>query len=235
MVGATIARAQVPVYDGMTTLSGVQFPLSNNVVIGQQVHMDPGLLAANPYLTSFSFAYRSDNVGWTTPVYADVKFYLNNGSPFNGFATPSQLIYDSGVFALPNPVQSVFTNGVKLSFAWQDIFLSYNYDNAGGGALTPMNMNVALPSTFTVVYNISGLSGGDTLSLPVYYPPSVGTNYNDYWLKVGINWELVTNNAGGVSFGMQFNNSPTPTPEPSVLGLGALGMVMMAHLIKRRK
>ena len=230
---ASFARAQVAVYDGITTPSGVQFPLSNSVVVGQQVYMDPGLLAANPYLSSFSFAYYSTNVGWSGAVTADIQFFLNNGSAFNGYSTPGTLIYQTGIFSLPNPQQTFSTNGVKLTFAWQDIYL--NYDSfTGVGAATPLN-SVTLPSSFTVVYNIAGLLGGDTLALPVYYPPSVGTNYNDYWVKNGSNWELVTNTAGGVSFGLQFNNTASPTPEPSTLAMGALGMVLMAHLMKRRK
>ena len=136
-------------------------------------------------------------MSWAGSVAADIKFYLNNGSPFNGYATPSQLLYDSGQFSLVNPQSTFGTNGVRETFAWQDIYLKYNYDNAGGGAATPMDVNVALPSSFTVVYTISGLGSGDTLSLPVYYPPSVGTNYNDYWVTNGGGWALVTNTAGG--------------------------------------
>lgn len=232
---ASFARAQVAVYDGITTPSGVQFPLSNNVVVGQQVYMDPGLLAANPYLSSFSLAYYSTNVGWSGAVTADIQFYLNDSfTLFNGYATPGTLIYQTGIFSLPNPQQTFSTNGVKLTFAWEDIYLLIN-EGTGVGAQSPMATNVALPSNFTVVYNIAGLAGGDMLALPVYYPPSVGTNYNDYWVKNGSNWELVTNSAGGVSFGLQFNNTAVPTPEPSTLAMGALGMVLMAHLIKRRK
>ena len=43
---ATFARGQVPVYDGVSTPSGVQFSMVNNVIIGQEVFMDPGQLAA---------------------------------------------------------------------------------------------------------------------------------------------------------------------------------------------
>lgn len=234
VVTALFARGQVSVYDGITTPSGFQLPMANSVVIGQQVFMDPTLLAANPYLRSFSFVYYSTNVGWSALVSADIKFYLNNGSLFNGYASPSQLIYDTGLFTLANPQLAFSTNAVQLTFAWPDIYLNYNYDLAGGGAVTPMDINVALPPTFTVVYTFSGLGSGDTLSLPVYNSPSVGANYNDYWVNNG-SWALVTNTSGGVSFGAQFNNTATPAPEPSVLGLGALGMVLMAHLINKRR
>ena len=50
---ASFARGQVAVYDGITTPSGVQFPMSNSVVIGQQVYMDSTLLAANPLSVEF--------------------------------------------------------------------------------------------------------------------------------------------------------------------------------------
>lgn len=234
VVTAMFARGQVSVYDSITTPTSFQFPMSNNVVIGQQVFMDPGLLGANPFLRTFSFVYYSTNVGWSGSVMANIQFYQNSGSPFNGYATPSPLFYETGSFALANPQQAFSTNAVMLTFAWQDIYLNYNYDLAGGGAAVPMSLGMALPSTFTMVYTFSGLTGADTLSLPVYNTPVVGTNYNDYWVNNG-SWALVTNTAGGVSFGAQFNNEATPAPEPSVLGLGALGMVLMAHLINKRR
>jgi len=92
-----------------------------------------------------------------------------------------------------------------------------------------------MPADFTVVYSFQGLTGGDLIGLPSFNAPNqptVGTNNGDYWVDSGGgNWSLVTNNAGPVAFGMQFS----ATPEPSVLGLGAMGLAVMAGLIKRRK
>ena len=231
IVVAGSARGQNTVYNGLTTpvMSGggqVVFPMSNNVVIGQEITMQNDMLVHSNHLVSFTFAYYSANTSWSGPVSADVQFYYNNGPLTNGYASPGGVFYDSGFWNLALP-QDYSTNALAVTFGLSDIYSSLSL----GGALTPMDANLNLPSDFTVVFTVTGLAGGDSLALPIYTPPIVGTNYNDYWVQNGSDWSVVTNNAGPVSFGMTFQT----TPEPSVLGLGALGMVLMAQLIKRRK
>ncbi|MEI6078804.1 MAG: hypothetical protein WCS94_24735 [Verrucomicrobiota bacterium] len=85
------------------------------------------------------------------------------------------MIYDAGQFSLVNPQSTFGTNAVKDTFVWQDIYLSCNFDHAGGGAVTPMDINVALPSSFTVFYPFPDL-GVEIRSLcwSNIFPPSVG-------------------------------------------------------------
>lgn len=238
---AVVARAQFAycgqaVYDNSTTDTQYNLGLTNNQVVGGEVFMDSSQLAVSPYLTNFSFEYYSPNTSWSGTVQADIKFYLNDGTPYHGYGSPGTLFYDSGLFAISTPLSiNSGGNGVAtLTFSWMDLYLPYN-PITQDGALMNMNLNAALPQDFTVVYSFSGLAGGDQIGLEVFNPPTVGTNYGDYWIMNGSSWELVTNNAGGVAVGSQFINSPEPAPEPSVLGLGAMGMVLMAQLIRRRK
>jgi len=66
--------------------------------------------------------------------------------------------------------------------------------------------------TFTVTF--SGLTGDQTVDLPVFDPPSVGTNYGDYWFDLSGNWELLTNSSGAqIAFNSEFQGQPSPTPE----------------------
>src|SRR6266851_219171 len=56
------------------------------------------------YLTNFSFEYYGTNtaspgnVTFAGSVQARIRFYQNDGAPFNGYATPGSVIYDSGWF-----------------------------------------------------------------------------------------------------------------------------------------
>lgn len=231
IVVAGLARGQNTVYNGLTTPvssggSQVVFPMSNSVAIGQEITMQNDMLVQSNHLVSFTFAYYSTNTSWSGPVSGDIQFYYNNGPLTNGYASPGGIFYDSGFWNLALP-QSYSTNALAVTFGLSDIYSSLSL----GGALIPMGANLGLPSDFTVVFTVTGLASGDSLALPIYTPPTVGTNYTDYWVQNGSSWSVVTNNASPVSFGMTFET----TPEPSVLGLGALGMVLMAQLIRRRK
>src|SRR5574340_1842514 len=59
------------------------------------------LASTERYLTNFSFEYwgTSSGASFAGPVEARVRFYQNDGAPFNGYATPGSLFYDSGWFS----------------------------------------------------------------------------------------------------------------------------------------
>jgi hypothetical protein len=228
IVAAGSARAGY-IYDNSSNDSGYRLMLTNSQVVGQEIYPNSASLAAFPYLTGFSFEYFSTNMGWSGTVQADVKFYLNNGTPFNGFNTPGTSFFDSGWFNLVNPEFATGGSVLGWSFSSADLY-------SGGGAVLPLNYNLAMPSDFTVVFTLQGLSGADQVGLAVFNPPATGTNYGDYWMKDNANqWELVTNNVTTIGLGMQFNGSATPAPEPSVLALGALGALLLARVAKRRQ
>jgi len=214
------------VYDNTTIDTGWLLMLTNNQVVGGEIF--PDNLGAYPSLTDFSFEYYSPTYNWSGSVSADIKFYRNDGVTYSGYPTPGTLFYDTGWFDVLNPLAwtSGTSNRMTLAFGPSDLYTI-------GNPLVAMNPAVALPSDFTVVYQFDGLTNGNMLGLPVFEPPAVGTNYGDYWVKDTFNnWELVTNIAGPVAFGQQFIGD---VPEPSMLGLGALGAMLLGGLFKRRK
>lgn len=203
------------------------FSFPNNQQIGEQIWLGTG--ATPEYLTNFSFEYYSPDPSWSGTVTADVKFYQNDGTPpFNGYATPGTLFYDSGAIPFPNPLDFTggTTNGMIAIFGLSDL-----QSPPGGYVLDP---NMPLPSTFTFTITFSGLTGTESVALPYFNPPTVGANAGDYWFDASGTWQLLTNPVT-VGFGADFNGSPQPTPEPSVICLSALGGAALMAMIRRRQ
>ena len=227
LAGNVGVRADV-LYENTTTPLGYSLIFPNNQQIGQEIWL--GTLQPE-YLTNFSIQYYSPDTSWSGTVTADIKFYMNDGPPTNGYPTPGTPFYDSGAIAFPNPITY---NGSVLSNALWAIFdLSDLQYPPGGMVLDP---NMVLPTNFTFTITFSGLTGGEMVGLPVYKPPTVGTNYGDYWFDASGNWELLTNSLGmPMSFAAEFNGTAAPTPEPTVLCLGALGAAAFTVLARRRQ
>ena len=213
-------------YDNTTTDTGSVLTFPAGQQIGEQIWL--GTLTPE-YLTNFSFEYYSPDTSWSGAVTADVRFYENNGPLANGFASPGTLFYDSGAVTFVNPYSytSGLTNNLTAIYGLSDL----QSPLPGGMVLDP---NMVLPTNFTFSVTFSGLTGGESVALPIYQPPGYGTNYGDYWYDVSGTWELLTNTTP-VAFGAQFNGSPEPTPEPTVLCLGALGVAAMAAMARRRQ
>ena len=196
--------------------------LANNQQVGQQVWLGP---TVSEYLTNFSFEYYSPLSSYSGNVKMDVRLYANDGTAFNGYATPGTILFDSGLFSLPNPFSVSATNAATVVFNLSDLL---------SGAV-PLNPNAALPTNFTFSVTVSGMSGLDSVGLPIFGQPQVGWNAGDYWYDVSGNWELLTNSLGPVAFGAQALGGTTPTPEPTVLSLSALGAGALAVIAWRRQ
>jgi len=224
LAGVVASRADV-LYQDTTVPTGNYLTFANNQQIGEQIWL--GTLTPE-YLTNFSFEYYDPNntLSWNGSVQADVRFYENNGTPTNGFNTPGTLFYDSGLFSIPTPYSISLTNTATLNFDLSDLQFP-----PGGSPLDP---NFILPTNFTFTVTFSGLAGGDQVGLSIYEPPTVGTNYGDYWFDSSGTWELLTNTVP-VAFGAQFNGSIEPTPEPSVICLGVLGGTALMAMARRRR
>ena len=211
---------------------GLFFQIANNQPVGQQIFLNSFNLATHPYLTNFTFQYWSPNATFAggANVQLDIKFIKNNGTPLaTGWATPGTVFYDTGFFAINTP-QADFGPGNVIEN------ISLNINDGGFNDLydpnvvtTPLTL-VNLPSTFTIVYTIEGLAGGDTFGVPVYNPPTVGTNYGSYWIDTGGTWSLLTNSLSPVGFPLQLET----TPEPSVMAMGAVGAVLLARMLKKK-
>lgn len=219
-----VAAQDVLVYDNSTTLVGntvLDFP--NGQEVGDQIYL--ANYAANPYLTGFSFEYHSPNTAFFNgTITCDVRFYLNDGTPFNGYNTPGTVFYDTGPFDIGTP-WSYFpgTNSCILDFTNADLYVD---------ALTNLNPYMQVPATFTVSVMFTNLQGSDKVGLNDFEPASVGYNYGDYWYNNGGSWELLsfTNNPP-IAFGMQFY----ATPEPATLCLAAVGAALLAGFARRRR
>lgn len=220
---AVTARAGL-LYDDTQNGTGYVLNLTNGVEVGDQVFLDN--YTTYPYLTNFSFEYYSPNASFVGTVTGDVRFYLNDGTPFNGYDTPGTLVYDTGWFSIQTP-QQLFggsTNSAVLSFYLSDL----------QGGIVPLDPSFQMPSNFTVSVTFQGLSGPDQIGLNNFEPPTTGTNYGDYWLNNGGSWELLTNTVP-LGFGMQLNAQATPTPEPGTICLMGIGAAAVAGFIRRRR
>jgi hypothetical protein len=226
LAGSVGVRADV-LYQNNTTGTGDVFYFGNGQQAGQEIWLGT---TVPEYLTNFSFEYYSPNPIWSGTVTADVKFYENNGSPTNGYNSPSTLFYDSGPVDFPNPATF---NGNSLSNTLIAIYELSDLQYPPGGVV--LDPNFVLPTNFTFTITFSGLTGGETVGLPIFEPTTVGTNYGDYWYDASGNWELLTNSAFPVPFNAEFNGSVTSTPEPTVLCLGALGVAALTVMARRRQ
>jgi hypothetical protein len=179
-------------------------------------------LAETGNMKYFSFEYWGTNTlspgnssfqgNGNGPVSVDVKFYRNNGAPFNGYPTPNTLIYDTGFFAInPTPQSTlVYTLGDGLplggvQFNFQDITWSVQFENTGPN---------------------------DSVGVDFYFPPTVGTSYGDTWENDGTGWVLDVQSPPA-SFGALME---TPEPSSMMLSLlGGLGILIAVRRFRRKE
>jgi hypothetical protein len=221
ILAGSVAVRGATLYQDTALASGQVLNLPNNQTIGQQVWL--GTLVPE-YLTNFSFEYYSPYAVYAGNVQMDVKLYQNDGALVSGYSSPGTLFYDSGNFTLTDPWVVNGTNAATVIFQLSDL-LSGNTQN-----LSP---TFVLPTNFTFSVTVSGMQGLDQVGLPLYGLATVGTNAGDYWYNASGNWQLLTNSQYRVAFGAQFLG--TPTPEPSVICLGACGAAVLTFMARRRQ
>jgi hypothetical protein len=212
-LAASVASYGATLYSDNTVDTGNSLGFTNGETLGQQLTIN-GFTALT--LTNFSFELYSTNVAFSG-VNMDVTLLTNNGALFNGYASPGTSFYDSGVFALQSPVQSL-----------------------GAGAsvetLTFSGLSISMPTNFTLAFSISGLGVNTNIAVELFGTATVGQNNGDYWLNnpnAG-GYALYTNSTP-VAFGAQFQGTGTVVPEPSVIYLGAAGMAALMGAIKLRR
>jgi hypothetical protein len=207
-------RADI-IYNNSTTDTGNRLMFTNSQQIGDQI------ILANTsarFATNFSFEYYSPNTSaFFGTVQADVTFYLNNGTLFNGYARPGTSFFDSGFFNISSPysVYATTTNVATLNFDLRN--------NFPGGML--------LPTNFTFAVTFQGLVAPDQVGVALFNPVTVGQNYPDYWLNTSTGWQLLTNSVP-VNFAARFDGT---VPEPSVIGLSLLGGIAALATARRRR
>jgi len=158
----------------------------DNSVNDLHVRFDPGTLEVGDeilltgterYLTNFAFEFWGENSAnpnsFTGQVSARVKFYLNDGPPFNGYPTPGTVFYDSDWFPVPGPTpRSTFVFVAGSDFPSVGLFLP------------------ATRLTWSVQFQ--GMGETDSVGVDLYSPPVVGLDFVDYWERHE-SWLLRTN------------------------------------------
>jgi hypothetical protein len=217
LTGATLQLSGATIYDNSVNDLNLRFN-PGTFQVGNEIT----LAGSERILTNFSFEFwgtntaSPGNVTFAGSVMAEVRFYLNDGTNFNGYATPGTMFYDSGLFAVTTPTaRSTFNFTAPSDF--------------GGGLLIPA-------STITWTVQFSGMGGTDSVGLDLYSPPVVGSNFSDYWENQGNGWALKTNSlSSSMSFASRFEAT---VPEPSALALsllGGFGLFIAAGRLRRKR
>jgi hypothetical protein len=216
----TSLRAQTTIFDNSVNDLVTRFN-PGTYQVGDEI-----LLAGTArYLTYFSFEYWGTSGGsdtapsFSAPITATVTFYENDGSPFNGYATPGTSFFsESFSVSAPTPRKTfIFTAGT---------------DFASGGLFIPT-------SDMTWSVQFSGMGATDDVGVDIYAPPTVGSDYPDYWQNDGTaispSWVLLTNTVP-MDFAALMQANET-VPEPSSLALllaGGLGILTLARRLRHK-
>ena len=217
------ASTPVTIFDNTTHDLSTRFN-PGTLQVGDQIIMDTATPWAR-YITDFSFEYYGVGFNVNNPsqfsgnVQADVQFYLNNGSTFNGYAMPGTSFWNSGWFS---------TGLAPTSRSTLDFSVTGG-DFPSGGLFLPA-------SEFTWTVQFRGMTAGDVVGLDIYSPPSVGQDYKDYWQNNG-GWQLMTNGAvSSMDFAARIQAQAVPEPSTITFSiLGGLTILTLARRLRRKE
>lgn len=183
------------------------------------------LAGSERFLTSFVFEYWALNNGTTSGAFsgidARVRFYLNDGPAFNGYATPGTAFYDSGWV---NALITTPTNRATINFDYSDFAAGWL---VGPAAVMPVASN------FTWSVQFRDMDGDDTVGVDLFNPPTVGQAIIDYWQYNGTSWSLLTNTVP-MNFAARFDAVVVPEPSGVVLAiLGGLGVFFVGRRYRK--
>jgi hypothetical protein len=202
----------------------------SNSINDQVIRFDPGTLEVGDEisfagternLTYFDFEYWGANTlslsSFAGNVQARVRFYENNGAPFNGYPRPSVTpFFDSGWFGGFGPTDY---DPFRAT-----IYFTEGTDFPSGGLFIPADH-----ITWSVQFQ--GLGATDTVGVDLYSPPVIGGNFDDYWENGTGGWRLLTNSVP-MDFGARFY--AVPEPSSLVLSLaGGLGILILVRRLRR--
>ena len=211
-LAASLTVNAIPVYNNTSTDSGSSLNFSNGTTIGNQIILGGGYTSA--LLNNFSFEFYSSNSASAYDVTMSVFLYANDGTPFNGYATPgTTLLFSENDFTL---TLSPGTDAATLHF---DV----------------SSQNITVPGEFTLAATVTGLHANDILGFEMFTGPTVGSNHQDYWMNDG-NWSLHNLPQNNTGIGASFD-AISVAPEPSTFCLGAVGgsMLLGSVWLRRRK
>ena len=170
--------------------------------VGDEIFLD----GTARWLSEFTFEYwgsADDPLAFAGSVEARIRFYLNDGPAYpdvEGAFLPSTVIWDTGTFAI--------TPTERATLTFTDFVVG-----------TTVPLTGLLPDSLTWTVQFSGFGENDAAGVTIYSPPTVGNNFDDYWVNDGVAWTLQTN-----IIAMDFAARLSAVPEPSTLLLALLGL-----------
>ena len=202
-------------YDGnYATYNGFALQMTNGVEVGNEITVTPGNYWS---MDDFQIEYYapgnlSANVG------VEVQFYLNNGPSHITYSDPGSLFFSSG-----------WTYGLLAGNGAYTI--DYNSSELAGGWNTGVVPGYYIPGDFTFTVTFTNLDDSDVVEMPLANSQSTAysTSYGDYWVNDNGTWELETNAAPA-----NFLVDITGVPEPSTLGLAAVGGLLLMGIKRLR-
>ncbi len=193
------AQAQF-VYNDYSQYNSDTFAITNGQEIGNEITVAPGSFFS---LTSFSIEYYSPTTLSST-VAMDVRFYLNDGVPTNGFPTPDSLIFDSGWYNDPG---NGGLPGIESGNGYHIVTFASPDFSSGVVPLTSL-----LPGNFTFSITWTNLNDANQIEMPLA-TTTPGISYGDYWLVNNSGqWALMFNRAtdGNLLVDIEAQNTTPP-------------------------
>ena len=192
------------VYDNTTTRVPARYGSISGAEFGDEIILSSGATT----ITNFSIEYFGTNFNGDETL--RVRIYAMNG-PTNGFsnnsATPGTTLFDSGAF---------------------------NVTQTAGATLLFDSVNFAVPGQIAWTVEFGNVVAPELGGLNVYNPPTVGNNFDDFWVKdAGSSWGLHSfTNGTPANFGARFE----AVPEPGTFQLGLVaGLVLLGGALYRRR
>jgi hypothetical protein len=126
-------------------------------------------------------------------VQARVRFYKNDGPPFNGYATPGTCFWVGSWFSVFPTARNVLVFQPGVDFPASGVYLP------------------ASDMTWSVQFQ--GMAPTDVVGIDFYSPAVIGADFPDYWQRSGEGgtWELLTNSVP-TDFGATMQATLIPDP-----------------------
>jgi hypothetical protein len=204
----------VPLYNDSSVDTGNSLNLVNGQMIGNEINLASGITSAN--VTSFTYEIFSPDNAFAGPnVQMEAFLYANDGTPVNGFSTPSKVLYDSGSFHLSTPLQD--PSGMEVA--------TLTFD------LSAKPIPVGNDLTLAVV--VTGLASTDSVGMELFDPAAVGQNFGDFWANSGSGWELLAIPGERTDFGAVIEGTvPDTVSTAMLLGAGLSGLSLARRKLK---
>ena len=170
---------------------------------GDQIHLG----GEARVVTQFAFRYFGDFTS-SGDQRAQIRFYANDRPYDQWRQQPGTVLWESGYFPIDAGVQLKVLN------------------------VTTPGSAVEVPDIFTFTVEFLGLADNEAAGLLIYGPPTVGSSFNEFWMRTGENRFVPVQYPGGEPRA-NFYAQVLAVPEPGTLALLAGGMTLLCLRRKR--